>query len=86
MRELLQLFFGLAMAGMLFEKIEKDSAGFFGIAFEIVEASEIQIRLIECGCDADRFLEAVFRLSLAVSAEIEDAEIIEGFRIVGPRR
>ena len=45
------------MAGMLPEEIVEDGAGLVGMAFDVVNERQVQIRLVESGREADGLFE-----------------------------
>ena len=68
---------------MLFQQIEQNGARLVAIAFQAVDARQVQIRLIEAGRHADAFLELRHRIVPAAGSQIQDAEVVQRLRIIG---
>src|SRR5579863_7916518 len=67
---------------MLFQELVKNGSGFFAIAFDGIDAGQVQIRLIEARSNANAFFECSHRLVASARAQIQHPEIIERFRVV----
>ncbi len=68
---------------MLLQEIEQNRAGLVAIAFQAINTGEVQIRLVESGCDADTFLELGDGIVATARAQIQNSEIIQGLGIIG---
>ncbi len=68
---------------MTLEQFLQYSAGSLSIPFDGMNASEIEIRLLELRSYADRLFEASHCLVAMLRAQIEDAEVVQRLRING---
>ena len=81
--QLIERLLSLRVTGMLFEQIEQHGAGLIAIAFQAVNARQIQVRLIEAGRDADAFFELRHGIVPPAGSQIQDAEVVQRLRISG---
>ena len=68
---------------MLLQQIEQDRAGLAAIAFQAINTGEVQIGLVESGCNADTFLKLGDGIVATARAQIQNPEIIQGLGIIG---
>src|SRR5581483_3080765 len=75
--------FGLGVIGMLLQKSLEHGSGFVRRILEHIDASEIQIGLIERGSDTDALLKARDCLITAPGAKVKHAEIVQCLGVIG---
>ena len=79
--QFLQFFFGLRMIGMLFEELQKNGLGLLPVAFDGIDARQIQIGLVVRGRYANRLFKTAFRFLRALCTQVENPKVVECFRI-----
>ncbi len=73
------------MLRMLFEKFEQQGASLLRRVFQDIDASQIEIRLIEGGRHANALLKSRDRVIASIGAQIQNPQIIQCLGVVGPK-
>src|SRR5580658_10411142 len=72
------------MIGMLLQQFEQYGASLVRRAFQRIDTTEIQVRLVETRRNANAFFKGRYRLIAPLSSQIENSKIVQSLGIHGP--
>src|SRR5882762_393298 len=81
-----QLFEGslrLGVAGMMLQQVREDKPSLEWVAFQSVDPGQIEVGLIKIGRNPNALLKTRNGFISAASAQVEHAQVVEGFRVSG---
>jgi hypothetical protein len=76
---------GLRVAGVLLEQFQKKRSRLLCVALNRVNASQVQVSLIERGSNPDALFKALYGLAAPLGSKIQDTAIVQSFRIGGTK-